>query len=270
MDDDNDDVENPSPPSMEEKGGDNALNGSHCNNDVSPKKSTHDTHSSPSTKRNINSYYGHKIGFLQTLSLTLNAGLMIYAHLGLSAVILSSRDPNITASLNTNNAGGDVVSDIDSTESASTIAVGDEPVENNTQVVDNTSSVLVSETNNSTNMLDIIAQNDGKCNAQDLENWISTNGEVTRPTKSNYCSREYNGGCFLDSDCIERCFQEVHGYSEECSVCFGKIPSCSIGAGCMLPWYVARLFSCMTLIMYILHLMLYTFHTFLHTHLQCK
>ena len=239
MDNDNDDVENPSLP-LEEKGGDNARNGSLNNNDASDNDA-HSSHSTTpsSTKRNINSYYGHKIGFLQTLSLTLNAGLMIYAHLGLSAVILSSRDPNITSSLNTNNASGDVVSDVDTTESASTIPVADEPVENNTQVVDNTSSTLV---------LDIIAQNDGKCNTQDLENWISTNGEVTRPTKSNYCSREYNGGCFLDSDCIERCFQEVHGYSEECSVCFGKIPSCSIGAGCMLPWYVARLFSCMTLI----------------------
>ena len=238
MDDDND-VENPSPPSMEEKGGDNALNGSLNNNDASDNDA-HSSHSTTpsSTKRNINSYYGHKIGFLQTLSLTLNAGLMIYAHLGLSAVILSSRDPNMTASLNTNNAGGDVVSDVDTTESASMIPVADEPVENNTQVVDNTSSALVNETNNSTNILDIIAQNGGKCNTQDLENWISTNGEVTRPTKSNYCSREYNGGCFLDSDCIERCFQEVHAYSEECSVCFGSIPSCSIGAGCMLPWYV--------------------------------
>ena len=238
MDNDNDDVENPSLP-LEEKGGDNALNGSLNNNDASDNDA-HSSHSTTpsSTKRNINSYYGHKIGFLQTLSLTLNAGLMIYAHLGLSAVILSSRDPNMTASLNTNNAGGDVVSDVDTTESASMIPVADEPVENNTQVVDNTSSALVNETNNSTNILDIIAQNGGKCNTQDLENWISTNGEVTRPTKSNYCSREYNGGCFLDSDCIERCFQEVHGYSEECSVCFGSIPSCSIGAGCMLPWYV--------------------------------
>eukprot|EP00984_Skeletonema_dohrnii_P000418 scaffold144_cov94-Skeletonema_dohrnii-CCMP3373.AAC.1 len=51
----------------------------------------------PQKYRNINSYYGHKIGFYQTLSLLLNAGLMLYAHLGLSAVIYSSRDPSITA-----------------------------------------------------------------------------------------------------------------------------------------------------------------------------
>ena len=144
MDDDNGDVENPSPPSMEEKGGDSALNGSLNNNNDDASSKT-----PSSTKRNINSYYGHKIGFLQTLSLTLNAGLMIYAHLGLSAVILSSRDPNITSSLNTNNVGSDVVSDVNNNESTSTIAIGDEPVENNTQVVDNISSALEDETNNS-------------------------------------------------------------------------------------------------------------------------
>ena len=85
-------------------------------------------HRAPSSERgappcSINSYYGHKIGFLQTLSLVLNAGLMVrqgcvsasrvpllrltsralgprrqvYAHVGLSAVILSSRDPEAVA-----------------------------------------------------------------------------------------------------------------------------------------------------------------------------
>jgi hypothetical protein len=54
--------------------------------------------------RNINSYYGHKIGFYQTLSLVLNAGLMLYAHLGLSAVIYSSRDPSITSLLDLDNS----------------------------------------------------------------------------------------------------------------------------------------------------------------------
>lgn len=59
------------------------------------------------TVRNLNSYYGNKIGFVQSLSLILNAGLMIYAHLGLSGVILSSQDPALTSadsSPPTNNA----------------------------------------------------------------------------------------------------------------------------------------------------------------------
>ncbi|KAL3930198.1 MAG: hypothetical protein SGBAC_011866 [Bacillariaceae sp.] len=50
-----------------------------------------------STKRNINSYYGHKIGFFQSLSLILNAGLMIYAHIGLSGVIFTNQDPSATS-----------------------------------------------------------------------------------------------------------------------------------------------------------------------------
>ena len=51
--------------------------------------------------------------------------------------------------------------------------------------------------------------------------------------------RTYNGGCFLNTNCIESCFQEVYGYSEECSSCFGKIPQCSINSGCMMVWYVS-------------------------------
>ena len=46
-------------------------------------------------KQSINSHYGHQIGFYSTLSLILNAGLMIYAQVGLSGVVLSSLDPNI-------------------------------------------------------------------------------------------------------------------------------------------------------------------------------
>ena len=46
-------------------------------------------------KQSINDHYGHQIGFYSTLSLILNAGLMIYAQVGLSGVVLSSLDPNI-------------------------------------------------------------------------------------------------------------------------------------------------------------------------------
>ncbi|EJK76628.1 hypothetical protein THAOC_01599 [Thalassiosira oceanica] len=54
---------------------------------------------SSTAKRSINSFYGHKIGAIQTLSLVLNAGLMVYAHLGLSAVIKSSLNPAQETSL---------------------------------------------------------------------------------------------------------------------------------------------------------------------------
>lgn len=72
-------------------------------------------------------------------------------------------------------------------------------------------------------------------NPQDMAIWTSNGGEASRPEHSNYCSREYNeGGCFLDSACIESCFQEVYGYSAECSKCFGDMPTCSIASGCMM------------------------------------
>jgi len=68
---------------------------------------------------------------------------------------------------------------------------------------------------------------------QDVGIWTANGGESTRPEHSNFCSREYNGGCFLDSDCIETCFQETYGYSKECSTCFGMIPACSIENDCV-------------------------------------
>ena len=77
----------------------------------------------------------------------------------------------------------------------------------------------------------------GKCNEQDEAIWISNGGESTRPTQSNFCSREYNGvGCLTDAGCVETCFQEEYNYSEECSTCFGGVPGCSIDSGCMFLW----------------------------------
>jgi len=66
----NDDIENPISPVVDEnleseKAADNNDTPTTTNNEV---------------KRNINSYYGHKVGAISTISLILNAGLMIYAH----------------------------------------------------------------------------------------------------------------------------------------------------------------------------------------------
>jgi hypothetical protein len=148
----------------------------------------------PQKYRNINSYYGHKIGFYQTLSLLLNAGLMLYAHLGLSAVIYSSRDPSITA-LDSAALGGD-------TDEGGT------------------------DTNNMTNSTAAI------CNEQDIELWTDSGGESNRPTQSNYCSRTYtdssNKFCLVTASCISECFQSTYGYSETCSSCFAAIPTCSM------------------------------------------
>mmetsp|Transcript_40149 Transcript_40149/g.84327 ORF Transcript_40149/g.84327 Transcript_40149/m.84327 type:complete len:265 (+) Transcript_40149:101-895(+) len=157
----------------------------------SPGEEEHEAEAggAPPLKRNINSYYGHKIGFLQTLSLTLNAGLMVYAHVGLSAVILSSQDPSLT------------------------------------------SSAEAAETNDASNLM-LSNSNETKCNAQDLELWIKNGGEASRPSQSNYCSRDME--CYLNTGCIETCFEEHWGYSSECSTCFGVIPTCSVVTGCMM------------------------------------
>jgi hypothetical protein len=40
----------------------------------------------------LNEVYGNRIGFWQTLSMVLNAGLMVYAHVGLSAVFVSNQE----------------------------------------------------------------------------------------------------------------------------------------------------------------------------------
>eukprot|EP00985_Skeletonema_marinoi_P006241 scaffold2709_cov215-Skeletonema_marinoi.AAC.2 len=150
----------------------------------------------PKKYRNINSYYGHKIGFYQTLSLLLNAGLMLYAHLGLSAVIYSSRDPSITA-LDSAALGGD-------TDEGGT------------------------DTNNMTNSTAATIM----CNEQDIDLWTESGGESNRPTQSNYCSRTYtdssNKFCLVTASCISECFQSTYGYSETCSSCFAAIPTCSM------------------------------------------
>jgi hypothetical protein len=41
----------------------------------------------------LNRYYGNRKGAIATLSMILNAGLMVYAHVGISAVVLSSQPP---------------------------------------------------------------------------------------------------------------------------------------------------------------------------------
>ena len=139
--------------------------------------------SSPPGKTNINQYFGHKIGFLQILSLILNAGLMVYAHLGLSAVIFSSQNPDSTT-------------------------LPTLPDDN-----DNTAT--------------------GQCSAADLANYFALGGSDAQSGQSNFCSREYNGGCLLDTDCIEECFQLQYGYSSICSTCFSAIPSCGFQQNCV-------------------------------------
>ncbi len=185
-------------------------------------------HKNKKKKRNINSYYGHKIGFYQTLSLVLNAGLMLYAHLGLSAVIYSSRDPNITSLLSSDTAAaGDSSSAAPQEEIDSSGSGGNNSTNENS--TDNSQQQQQEQT----------VKGEGACNnEQDLQNWVANGGSQTRPTQSNYCSRTYtspsnnNANCLVTPSCISECFQTVYNYSPSCSDCFAQIPTCSMANLC--------------------------------------
>ena len=190
-------------------------------------------HKKKEKKRNINSYYGHKIGFYQTLSLVLNAGLMLYAHLGLSAVIYSSRDPNITSLLSSDStaaaAGGDSLSAASQEEIDSSSGGGGNNSTNENST-DNSQQQQEQQT---------VIKGEGACNnEQDVQNWIANGLSQTRPTQSNYCSRIYtspsnnNANCLVTPSCISECFQTVYNYSPNCSDCFAQIPTCSMANLC--------------------------------------
>lgn len=74
-------------------------------------------------------------------------------------------------------------------------------------------------------------------NAADLSVWQTNGGEVGRRDAQIFCARKYKGTGCLGSGftCIEECFQEVYGYSVDCSTCFADVPQCSLGSGCMAP-----------------------------------
>lgn len=154
------------------------------------------------TKSSLNSHYGHKIGFLSTFSLILNAGVMIYAHLGTSAVIVSSQEPLTpvpTLSPSVSMAPVPIV--VDEEE-------GGAPVEPPEPV--------------------------GNCDDNDFEIW-RTGGKNDRVTMSDYCSKTYDGsGCLFDVSCNQECFQLEYLYSPTCSSCFADLPSCGFRQGCAL------------------------------------
>eukprot|EP00984_Skeletonema_dohrnii_P020087 scaffold9706_cov79-Skeletonema_dohrnii-CCMP3373.AAC.7 len=137
---------------------------------------------SPSTNKSINDYYGHKIGFFQTLSLVLNALLMVYAQVGQSGIVLTSLNPDL------------LIPRFQSTSK-----------------------------NNAT---------EGKCNEQDQEIYIQDGGNASLAPHVDYCARSYNGGCLINATCVEDCFQDLYGYSSNCTSCVAPISPCGVESGC--------------------------------------
>jgi hypothetical protein len=171
----------------------------------------------PTMKKNrsINSYYGHKVGALHTISLVLSVGLILYAHIGLSAVILSSRDPQITIGM-ANNGNGAVT---------------------NTNTTANNGTATSSNANATGSGVQQMGGG-GLCNntQQDKNIWTTTGGMTGQADQSVYCSTVWNGGCFLNTSCVDQCFQEEYGYSLQCSTCFGLVPVCGVKNDCIMVW----------------------------------
>lgn len=150
-------------------------------------------------KSSLNAAYGNSIGFGQLLSLILNSALMVYAQVGLSAVILSNQKRIETAS-------------------ATAPAPAPAPATtNNTNSNSNSSAFNVT----------------GSCVESDFLLWQDEGGASNKTKESNYCAKKYNAnGCLLDQPCTTECFSAVFGYTEPCAACFAAIPLCSLNAGC--------------------------------------
>ncbi len=193
-----------------------AVDKSDCNNNIKDGATDADAMKSnppslpaaePTMKnRSINSYYGHNVGALHTISLVLSVGLVLYAHIGLSAVILSSRDPQITIMANGNGATTTTTSSNNGTATSNANATGS-------------------------------GEQGGLCNTQqETSIWTTSGGMTGQADQSVYCSTVWNGGCFLNTSCVEQCFQEEYGYSSDCSTCFGLVPICGVKNDCIMVW----------------------------------
>lgn len=171
--------------------------------EATPIMATSSSPSSPAPSarpgESLNRAYGNRWGLVSSISLILNAGLMVYAHVGLSAVILSNqkRIQDATASA----------------------AVATDGNSNNTN-----------STSDSNSTGDFVQT--GNCAVSDNEIWIA-GGNYNKSQQSNWCAREYNGeGCLLDAACSTTCFVNVWNYTTPCAQCFADIPGCSLGQGC--------------------------------------
>ena len=137
--------------------------------------------------------YGKRPSRLLLLSLLINIALLIYAHTGLSAVILSNIER-----VETNESGND-----DTTNS------------NNNNTNTNTTAGACT------------------MNERDLDRWYNNGGSIQKSSESSYCGTKYEGrGCLTDAACTTECFVNVWNYTTECAMCFGPIPRCSLLDGC--------------------------------------
>jgi hypothetical protein len=75
-------------------------------------------------------------------------------------------------------------------------------------------------------------------NTADIAAW-SLNNIAQDGSSIQYCTTEWNGGCYYQGDCTQECFASL-GFSEGCSACFGNVATCVVDNDCQSLWYVLR------------------------------
>lgn len=90
-------------------------------------------------------------------------------------------------------------------------------------------------------------------NSADIAAW-SLNNISNDDSSIQYCTTQWNGGCYYLGDCTQDCFVEL-GFSEACAACFGEVANCIVEKDCQSSWYVcwmsqvAQLFSGLQIIL---------------------
>jgi hypothetical protein len=151
----------------------------------------------------LSSQYGTATGIFQSLSLLLNAALMVYAHMGLSAVFVSNQ-VNI----------GEAIA---AAETAAAAASTPSWFGNNTAC----------SVDDRVRWTSVIGPH-GRTGAQN------------QTFESSYCSTQYinpdtRSLCLIDANCIAECFTTLFNYTAPCADCFATIPYCSLIDGCTAP-----------------------------------
>lgn len=177
--------------------GENITNGNQDYNKTNNSDSNDDADRRTDDNESLNAVYGNRIGIIQSLSLLLNAGLMVYAHVGVSALILSNQqrvEDQKAAS---------------STESSTT---------NNDTMTNNSTSAACNEYD-----MDIWYNQGG------LQYRSTRNNYCSR----EYVGPNSNGQvCLVTPSCNAECFEYHFNYSYECSQCLSIVPQCGLKNGC--------------------------------------
>jgi hypothetical protein len=162
-----------------------------------------DSATPPVKKWALASKYKSSTGIYQSLSLILNAGLMIYAHVGLSAVFVSNQQNIGNAVATAQQTDGSTAGQNDTSTTTTACTAGDQA---------RWTSVIGPD---------------------------GLTGANNKTYESSFCSTRYinpdtQGQCLVDAPCISKCFTTLFNYTESCADCFAAIPLCSLVDSCFV------------------------------------